>query len=93
MTITHLSMRELGRLTAERLKEIDRPVPIISNGVPVAWLAPLAAGERRQAELIAAGRLRPRRHGCLSPWQALPPAGEGPSLSEILAGMREQERT
>jgi antitoxin (DNA-binding transcriptional repressor) of toxin-antitoxin stability system len=93
MTITQLSMRELGKLTAEQLKEIDHPIPVTSNGVPVAWLAPLTAGERRRAQLVAEGRLRPRRREDLPAWRALPRTEEGPSLSEILAEMREQDRT
>jgi antitoxin (DNA-binding transcriptional repressor) of toxin-antitoxin stability system len=93
MTITQLTMRELGKLTAEQLKEIDHPIPVTSNGVPVAWLAPLTAGERRRAELIAEGRLRPRRREDLPSWRPLPPVEDGPSLSELLADLREQERT
>jgi antitoxin (DNA-binding transcriptional repressor) of toxin-antitoxin stability system len=93
MTIEQLSMRELGKLTAEQLKEIDHPIPVTSNGVPVAWLAPLTAAERRRAQLIAEGRLRPGRREAVPAWRPLPQSKEGPSLSEILTEMREQERT
>lgn len=87
-------MRELGKLTVDQVAEIDHPVPVTSNGTPVAWLVPLTPSERRRAELIAAGRLEPRRRDDLDAWQPLPPVADGEStLSEILQAMRDQERT
>jgi prevent-host-death family protein len=92
--ILALTMRELGKLTVDQVNEIDHPVPITSNGKPVAWLVPLTPAERRRAELIASGRLEPRRRDDLEAWQPLPPAtGAEPTLTEILNAMREQERT
>jgi len=91
---THaISMRELGKLTADQVARIDHPVPVTSNGQPIAWLVPMTPGERRRAELIAAGELRPRRREELSAWTPLPPITDGPSLSEILADLRASERT
>jgi hypothetical protein len=87
-----LTMRELGKLTADQLHHLDHPVPVTSNGLPVAWLTPLEPGERRRAELIAAGRLRPGRPRGLTGWSPLP-ADDSPTLSEMLIRMREQERT
>jgi len=93
-SILALTMRELGKLTVDQVNEIDHPVPITSNGKPVAWLVPLTAAERRRAELIATGRLEPRRRDDLEAWQPLPPAADTEStLTEILNAMREQERT
>jgi antitoxin (DNA-binding transcriptional repressor) of toxin-antitoxin stability system len=87
-------MRELGKLTVDQVAAIDHPVPVTSNGSPVAWLVPLTATERRRAELIAAGRLEPRRREDLEGWQPLPSVRAGEStLTEILEAMREQERT
>jgi hypothetical protein len=70
----------------------DEGRPATSNGVPVAGL-PLTAAERRRAQLIAEGRLRPGRREAVPAWRPLPQSKEGPSLSEILTEMREQERT
>ncbi len=86
-------MRQLGKLTAEQVAGIDHPVPVTSNGEPIAWLVPLTAGERRRAQMIAAGELRPRRREDLGGWRPLPPVTDGPSLSEILAQLRASERT
>src|SRR5260221_6696903 len=92
--ILALTMRELGKLTVEQVNEIDHPVPVTSNGTPVAWLVPLTPAERHRAELIATGRLEPRRRDDLEAWQPLPSAADGEStLTEILKAMRDQERT
>lgn len=92
--ITALTMRELGKLSAEQVARIDHPVPVTSNGRPVAWLVPLTAGERRRAEMIAAGELEPRRREDLDAWRPQPEAdAEEPTLSEILGAMRRRERT
>jgi antitoxin (DNA-binding transcriptional repressor) of toxin-antitoxin stability system len=85
-------MRELGKLTAEQVSAIEHPVPVTSNGRPVAWLVPMTASERKRAELIATGRLEPRRRDLVR-WRTLPAITDGPSLSEILLEMRDQERT
>jgi antitoxin (DNA-binding transcriptional repressor) of toxin-antitoxin stability system len=86
-------MRELGKLTADQVDRLDHPVPVTNNGLPVAWLVPLTAGERRRAALIAAGRVRPGRPQGLAGWSPLPPTDSGPTLSELLTEMRDQERT
>ena len=87
-------MRELGKLSAEEVARIDHPVPVTSNGRPVAWLVPLTSRERRRAEMVAAGELEPRRREALEAWRPQPAAGPGEStLSEILAAMRRLERT
>lgn len=89
--VTSLTMRELGKLTADQVNHLAKPVAVTNNGLPVAWLVPLTPSERRRAELIAAGRLRPRRlQGLPSP---LPENSAGPALSELLLEMRGQERT
>lgn len=90
--IHSVTMRELGKLTAEQVNRLDHPVPVTSNGLPVAWLVPLTRGERRRAEMIAEGRLRPGRPQGLEGWSPLPQVEEGPTLSELLLEMREQER-
>lgn len=88
-----LTMRELGKLTADQVDQLGHPVPVTSNGLPVAWLVPLTPGERRRAEMVAAGRLRPGRPQGLAEWSALPAREEEPRLSDLLRQMREQERT
>ena len=88
-----ISMRQLGKLTAEQVSRFSHPVPVTSNGRPVAWLVPMTASERRRAEMIAAGELRPRRREDLAGWAPLPPVTEGPALSEVLAELRALERT
>jgi antitoxin (DNA-binding transcriptional repressor) of toxin-antitoxin stability system len=92
--ITTLTMRELGKLSAEQVARIDHPVPVTSNGRPVAWLVPLTASERRRAEMIATGELEPRRREDLDAWRSQPGAdSEESTLSEILAAIRRRERT
>jgi antitoxin (DNA-binding transcriptional repressor) of toxin-antitoxin stability system len=86
-------MRELGKLTAEQVSRFEHPVPVTSNGQPVAWLVPMTAGERRRAEMITSGELRPRRREDLDAWEPLPPVTDGPALSEVLAELRALERT
>jgi antitoxin (DNA-binding transcriptional repressor) of toxin-antitoxin stability system len=86
-------MRELGKLTAEQVSTLDHPVPVTSNGLPVAWLVPLTPAERRRAEMIATGRLRPARRRLPADWTPLPAIEDGPTLSELLLEMRDQERT
>jgi antitoxin (DNA-binding transcriptional repressor) of toxin-antitoxin stability system len=87
-----LSMRELTKLTVEMVKRYEDPVQITNNGLPVAWLVPLTESEQRRAELIAAGRLRPGRHHGLADLLPLPPVPDGPTLSDLLLEMRDQER-
>jgi len=87
-------MRELGKLSAEEVARIDHPVPVTSNGRPVAWLVPLTPSERRRAEMIAAGELEPRRREDLEAWRPQSAVGpDEPTLSEILAAMRRLDRT
>lgn len=88
-----LTMRELGKLTADQVGRIDHPMPVTSSGRPVAWLVPLSASERRRAEMIVEGRLRPSRVDGLAGHVPLPPVTDGPPLSEVLLEMREQERS
>jgi antitoxin (DNA-binding transcriptional repressor) of toxin-antitoxin stability system len=91
---TAYTMRELGKLTAEQVRQIDRPVPVTSNGQPVAWLVPLTQSESRRAQMIADGRLEPRRREDLEAWSPQPAAEPGePTLSEILRALREHDRT
>jgi antitoxin (DNA-binding transcriptional repressor) of toxin-antitoxin stability system len=87
-----VTMRELSKLTAEQVSRLDHPVPITNNGLPVAWIVPLTAGERHRTEMILAGRLRPRKTNSFSAFPLLQPVDDGPSLSEILLDMRSQER-
>lgn len=88
-----LTMRELGKLTADQVSHLDHAVPVTSNGLPVAWLVPLSSSERRRASLIAAGRLRPARHPGLADWTPLPAPDHGPALSDLLREMRAQDHT
>jgi len=88
-----ISMRDLTKLTKDDLERLTEPVPITSAGIPVAWLIPMTPGERRRAEMIAAGELEPAKRGALAGWQPLQPLpGERP-LSEILLEMRDLEHT
>jgi hypothetical protein len=91
-TVTVLTMRELGKLTAEEVAAIDHPVPVTSNGIPVAWLVPLSPSEHRRAEMIASGQLEPRRREDLDAWRPAPGVEGEPTLSEILLALRQQER-
>jgi antitoxin (DNA-binding transcriptional repressor) of toxin-antitoxin stability system len=88
-----IAMRELGKLTAEQLSHLGHPVTVTSNGLPVAWLVPLTPSQRRRAELISNGRLNPRRVDGPPIMPRLPAITDGPTLSELLIQMREQERT
>ena len=90
--LTAISMRGLGKLTADQVDQLDHPIPVTNNGLPIAWLVPLAPSERRRAEMIAAGQLRPGRLGKLSTHPLSPLEGE-PTLSELILEMREKART
>lgn len=61
-------------------------VTITDRGRPVAQLIPVPTS--RLGELVESGRARPARR----PLRELSPPKAGPSLSEALAGMREDER-
>jgi prevent-host-death family protein len=64
-------------------------IVITDRGRPVARLVPIAAGPLHQ--LLGEGRARPAR---IQPWD-LPeplPATDGPSLSDLLAEARQDER-
>jgi antitoxin (DNA-binding transcriptional repressor) of toxin-antitoxin stability system len=87
-----LPPRQLGKLSAEDLAAITHPVPVTSNGVPVAWLVPLDPSERRRAEMIARGQLEPRRREDLEAWRPAESGGVESTLSEILLELRQQER-
>lgn len=89
-----LTMRELGKLSAEQVKQLDQPVVVTNNGLPIAWLVPLSPSERRRAEMIASGRLKPARNPRgLAGWTPHPAIPGLPPLSEVLLEMRAQERT
>jgi hypothetical protein len=51
------------------------------------------AAERRRAELIATGRLEPRRREDLEAWSPEPASATESTLSELLLALREQDRT
>ncbi len=87
-------MRELGKLTVEEATTFDHPIPVTSYGKPVFWIVPLTPSESRRAEMIASGRLEPRRREDLEAWKPQPAVnGEQTALSDILLALREQERS
>ena len=88
-----ITMRELGKLSAEQIGQLEHPVRVTNNGLPVAWLVPLSGSQRRRAQLIAAGRIRPRRVDGPPPTPPLQYKTDGPTLTELLLEMRGQERT
>ncbi|MFC4888364.1 hypothetical protein ACFPK5_24810 [Streptomyces beijiangensis] len=58
----------------------------------MAWLVPMNAAERRRAELLAAGRLRPAAApDVLLRWQPLLARPDGASLRDAPVEMREAE--
>jgi len=88
-----LTTQEVAELTMDQLNHLDHPVPVTKDGQPVAWLTPLSPSQRRRAELIAAGRIRPRKREGPPSRGPLPAITDGPTLSELLIEMRGQERT
>ena len=66
-------------------------IEITDRGRPVARLGPLPAQETGLAALEAAGRIRPAK-GRLTDHKPLPIKPGSPTLSEILAEMRADER-
>jgi|GEM_PF-1465311 len=86
-----LTMRQLGKLTADEVAHLDQPISVTSNGRPVAWLVPMTEAQRHRAELVATGRLRPGYPEGLKGWRPLPPREDGLSLSDALVEMRRRE--
>ncbi len=86
-----LTMRQLGKLTADDVLHLGQPIPITNNGFPVAWLVPMTEAQRHRAELVATGRLRPGRPEGLKGWQPLPAREDGLSLSDAVIDMRQRE--
>jgi antitoxin (DNA-binding transcriptional repressor) of toxin-antitoxin stability system len=85
-------MREPGKRNPEDAATADRPAPVTGNGTPIARLVPLNPSEHRRAEMIASGRLEPRRREDLDAWCPAPATENEPTLSEILLALRQQER-
>lgn len=86
-------MRELAKITAEQMARLDHPVPVTSNGLPIAWLVPMTPGERRRAQMVASGDMEPAKRSSLAGWKPLLPVDGQPPLSEILLEQRARERT
>lgn len=74
-----------------RLVESGETVEITEHGRPVAMLTPVKKDETTVERLIREGKLIPAKtQGPLPP--PAPPLKDSPTLSEVLAKMREDER-
>lgn len=88
-----VGIRELRQNLSVYIRRVQRgeALQVTEHGRPVALLTPLPPGRGSLAEMEAAGELIPAR----KPWSELPPplpATPGvPTLSEILAEMREED--
>lgn len=93
--MTTIGIREL-RQHASRyidLVKAGESVEVTERGKPVARLVPVKDGRSRLQQLIDEGLATPAA-GDTPLWdiEPLPPVTEGPTLSEILLRMREDER-
>lgn len=83
-------LRNPGRVV-EALVRSGEIARVTRNGELVAWLVPATAAERRRAELIAQGKLRPGRVGGLAGRGRMPRQEAGRPLSDALSRMRAAE--
>ena len=88
-----IGIRELRQRASEyiRLVEEGETVEVTDRGRPVAMITPIRRDESTVERLIREGRLSPGK-GRLLDVKPLPPLKDGPTLSEVLAGMRADER-
>jgi prevent-host-death family protein len=89
-----VGIRELRQnlsVYVKRVREEGRAYEVTERGEPVARLTPLEGRPMSRIErMIADGRIKPATRT----WEELPPplpALEGPSLSEILQEMRDED--
>jgi prevent-host-death family protein len=88
-----VGIRELRQNLSVYIRRVQRgeALQVTEHGRPVALLTPLPRGSDTLAEMEAAGKLIPPE----KPWSDLPPplpATPGaPTLSEILAQMRDED--
>lgn len=91
--MTRVGVRELKQNASEVLARVKagESVEVTERGRPIALLVPLPTGSALD-RLVTEGRAVPAS-GSLADLAAPSPARRGePSLSRILAGMREDER-
>ncbi|MGH3544625.1 MAG: hypothetical protein ACRDPW_01630 [Mycobacteriales bacterium] len=85
-----MNWKKILRLYLGHMAVSGEPARITKRGRLVAWLSPPTPGELRREELIAEGKLLPGPAGGLAGWKPLP-AEVGPTLSESLAALRDDE--
>lgn len=88
-----IGIRELRQRASEylRLVESGETVEVTDRGRPIALLVPVPAGGTLE-QLEAAGRMTRAEGDLLELGDPLPPEPGAPLPSEILAGMRADER-
>jgi prevent-host-death family protein len=90
-----IGIREL-RQNASRyvdMAEHGRRVPVTKRGKLVAYLVPAEEPRSVYEQMVAAGQARPAlRRGTRGLPPPLPLDDDGPSLSEVLRQMRDEER-
>lgn len=88
-----IGIRELRQNASEyiRLVEAGECIEVTDRGRPVAMITPVKKDETTIERLIREGKLTPGK-GRLLDVQPAPPLRDGPTLSEVLAEMREDER-
>jgi antitoxin (DNA-binding transcriptional repressor) of toxin-antitoxin stability system len=91
-----IGIRELQKNTAaviRELTEVNETAEITSRGEVVAHLVPVSPDEALMRKMIARGEMLPASgEGDLADVTPLPALPDGPSLSETLVAMREEER-
>lgn len=91
-----IGVRELRQNASKYLRRVaaGESITVTDRGKPVAVLRPPPDDQMSaRDELVAAGKLIPADKPGRASWlEPLPPAEPGPTLSEILQRMRDEER-
>ena len=89
-----IGIRELRQHASQyiRLVEEGETIQVTDRGRPVAMITPVKKDETTLERLYREGVLRPPKIRLKEPFVPLPAFESGPTLSEILAEMREDER-
>ncbi|MBA4181665.1 MAG: hypothetical protein C0506_13835 [Anaerolinea sp.] len=89
-----IGIRELRQHASEyiRLVEAGESIEVTDRGRPVAMITPIKKDETTIERLNREGILTPGNGKSILDHPPLPALPEGPTLSEVLAQMREHER-
>ena len=88
-----VGVRELRQNLSVCLRRVEagEALRVADHGHPVALLTPLPPDDDPFADLVAAGRVIPARRSFSGPHYLTAPDDGGPTLSEVLQQMRDED--